>query len=198
MENIVYEGDSKISGEQKRKLVNWFLEHHPIARPRDVYGWLREGEYGKPVSIHNFSLDRLTQDIRLARIEGIRDQPVWEPLGLAMLLVRINLVPYSDSGCPLKRLLMLEEKVQNIRPNPMRFKSDWSFFKAGLSENHPLTENDLIEFENSIPFHLVPEMEYGEKFLAAYGLGYRIVLRHQFFHFFPEYGMEEEALISSH
>jgi len=187
------EGDT----EKKNLIAEWFFETYSAIQAVDVYTWLWEGEYGCFNRMTDLSLDCLTEDIRLARMHMQRHREnlrVWEPLGLALTLVKINLMPYADSGCPLKRLIMLEERARDLRPNHMRFKHDWALMKTHLIPGMTITLETINDFENSIPFHLVPEMGHSESFVNEYGLGYRIVPRTLFFDYFPEYEFEAVEL----
>ncbi len=189
-----YQQDDEDLNELKNKMAEWFLENYSDLKARDMYRWLWEGEFGAAHHGRNLSLDRLTEDIRLARIKNRRGLMVWEPLGLANVLVKVNLVPYSDSGCPLKRLIMLEERARDVRPNPLRFKHDWNLLKTQLTPDMPVKIEHIHEFENSIPFHLTPEVQYTDEFIDKYGLGYRVVPRTLFFDYFPEYSFESKEL----
>ena len=183
------------SREKKNMVSEWFLRNYEEIEARDIYRWLWEGEYGGRDILNELTLDRLTDDIRAARIQGRRPKMVWEPLGLALTLVKVNLVPYADSGCPLKKLLQLEERGRDVRPNPMRMKQDWALMKAQLSPGMAVSLESINNFENSIAFHLIPEVDFSDKFLKIYGHGYRIVPRIPFFTYFPEYKLEEEEKI---
>ena len=176
----------------KNRIAEWFFTTYSSLQSCDIYRWLWEGEYGRYNKMLDMSLDKLTEDIRLARIHPRQVKKVWEPLGLAMVLVKINLVSYSESGCPLKRLIMLEERARDIRPNPLRFKRDWSLIKTQLLPDMKIKSENLNDFENSIPFHIVPEVAYSTEFVHEYGQGYRIVPRSLFFDYFPEYEFEAE------
>lgn len=193
---LYFSGDEDdSSNEIKSRISEWFLEQYPKIEACDIYRWIWEGEYGGKMGSTELTLDYLTNNIREARIHGRRPAAVWEPMGLAMLLVKINLVTYADQGCPLLRLLMLEERSREIRPNPMRFKHDWSLMKSQLAPGMAVSVEKLIAFENAIPFHTVPEVKYSETFLKEYGSGYRIVPRNLFFNYFPEYRIEEKEEI---
>ena len=194
MLSTFYEGED-YDNQAKSKMADWFLDSYKKIQAGDLYRWVWEGEFGLYNKAVDLSLDRLTEDIRLARIKHGRTQKsVWEPLGLAFSLIKINLVPYADSGCPLKRLLMLEERARDVRPNPLRFKHDWHLMKTQITPGLSVSLDSISEFENSIPFHVTPEVSYSEGFLEEYGLGYRIVPRALFFNYFPEYEFEAKEM----
>lgn len=165
-----------------------FLDHYKKVRPADVYRWLWEGEYGPGSNSPESSLDRLTYDLRLARMkQGAREQKIWEPMGLAMKVLKINLVPYADSGCPLKRLLDLSVRATEMRANTLRFKRDWNFMKTQIIPGMEISVDQMNSFENTIAFHMTPEVPWSELFLKQYGTGYRLAPRRLFFRHFPEY-----------
>lgn len=186
------DGDSDLSTDRKTRMAEWFLAEFPRAEARDLYRWVWEGEFGRRQEQLDFSLDLLTEDIRRARIHPYKPGRVWEPSGLAGALVKVNLVAYADGGYPLKRLLMMEERVADQRPNPMRFKHDWAFMKSQLVPGMSVTQEQIAELENNIPIHLSPDVLSSEAFLSAYGLGYRIVPRLLLFGQYEEFLMQEE------
>ncbi|MBX7057388.1 MAG: hypothetical protein K1X75_04935 [Leptospirales bacterium] len=179
-----------VSFEERMFISEQFLDRYAFAEPRDIYRWVREGEYGIGGHVIDLSLENLHQDLRKARIHKTRiTLPVTENLGLANRFVKVNLAPYSDIGCPLKRLLMLEERVPDMRPDPLRFKRDWAFMKTQLSPGMSVTVDMMNRFENEIPFHMIPEIEYSKAWMENYGTGYRIVPRAAFFQYFPEHSI---------
>ena len=177
--------------QKKGRIIEWYMEHYNLTNLQDIYRWLWEGEYGS--GNRDFSLDKLIDDIHLARINSIKKDRIWEPAGLALTLIKINLVPYVNFGCPLKRLLSLEERVLNIHPNPLRFKEDWALIKTKYSKSKKLSTEDFNDYENSIPFHTVPIVQFSAEYINKFGLSYRILPRNLFFEYFPEYEIEEET-----
>ena len=186
------DGDSDLSQDRKTRIAEWFLAEYSEVEARDLYRWVWEGEFGRRQEQLDLSLDRLTEDIRRARIHPFKPPRVWEPSGLAGMLVRINLVAYADGGYPLKRLLTMEERVFDQRPNPMRFKHDWAFMKSQLVPDMKVTQEHITEFENNIPIHLSPEVLPSEAFVKEYGTGYRIVPRVLLFGQYEEFQMQED------
>lgn len=186
---FVYQDDDDLyRASRKATLAETFLDSHPILEACDIYRWLWEGEFGPGSRPPPATMERLTLDIRAARMHPLAPQlPVWQELGLAQTLIQVNLVPYSDTGCPFKRLLMLMERVRDIKPDAMRFKQDWAFMKTEIVPGMGITIDSVSQFEADIPFHLVPEVEYSSVFRETYGAGYRIVPRGLFFQYFPEY-----------
>lgn len=184
--------DEDVSQERKTRIAEWFLAEYPEAEARDMYRWVWEGEFGERREGHDASLDQLTEDIRRARIHPFKPPRVWEPIGLAGNLVRVNLVAYADRGYPLKRLLIMEERLSDLRPNPMRFKHDWAFMKSQIVPGMKITAEQLNEFENNIPLHISPDVPHGDTFIQIYGLGYRIVPRILLFTQYEEFRMQEE------
>ncbi len=174
--------------ELKSRVAEDFLDKYRQAKAGDIYRWLWEGEFGAGNTIKALTLDRLTSDIRLARMHPSANvQKIWEDLGLAFTRLKINLVPYSDSGCPLKRLLMLAERGKEMRSDTLRFKQDWSFMKTQIVPGMAISVDEMTGFENSIPFHVTPEVPFSKDFDRFYGTGYEIVPRNLFFQYFPEY-----------
>ncbi len=179
---------AEISYEEKVFIAERFLDAYSKAEARDVYRWLWEGEFGPGASSPELTLEGVAQHLRRARIHRRRTGlPVCENAGLANLFVKVNLAPYADAGCPLKRLLILEERVKDVRPDPLRFKRDWAFMKTQLIPGMSLTLEKMNQFEHEIPFHMAPEMEYSEVWKNEYGQGYRLAPRQTFFQYFPEY-----------
>jgi len=184
--------------ETKSRIVRQYFDAHNSLRPADMYRWLWEGEFGPGKAGQSNNVDSLNQDIRLARIHTATSakKHVFEEAGTAQKFLMINLVPYSDSGCPLMRLLAMADRCRDIRPNPLRFKQDWEFIKTEISAEMRITLDEIRGFENSIPFHQVPEVNYTENYLQEFGHGYILVPRDLFFSYFPEYdpGLSSEAL----
>ncbi len=180
----------EIPFEERMFIAEQFLDCYSLAEPCDIYRWVWEGEFGLGRHSLDLDLENLHQDLRLARIHKTRiSLPVTENLGLANRFVKVNLAPYADSGCPLKRLLMLEERVPDMRPDPLRFKRDWAFMKTQLAHGMSVTVEMMNEFENEIPFHMAPEVDFSAAWKSNYGTGYRIVPRGAFFQYFPEYSI---------
>ncbi|MBI3396147.1 MAG: hypothetical protein HY042_09960 [Spirochaetia bacterium] len=183
-----YNDDELYQQEAKAIMAERFLDSHLVLEPRDIYRWLWEGEFGPGTRSKANSMDLLTQDVRIARMHpNAGTLPVWDNLGLAGTLIKVNLVPYADNGCPFKRLLMLAERVRDIKPDAMRFKQDWAFMKTEIIPGMAITLDAMAHFENDVAFHLVPEVDFSEIYKETYGLGYRIVPRELFFQYFPEY-----------
>lgn len=180
------EGDRESRLDLKTRTAEWFLKTYREAKASDIYQWLHEGEFGYR-SQPDSSLDRLTEDIRLARYAPPVYEGIWEPLGLSDRLIKVNVAFYSDAGCPLPRLIQLNERVQEIRPNSLRFKANWNFMKTEIVPGMNVTLDQIHQFENEIPFHMTPAVNYSSEFLASYGRVYRIVPRRLFFQYFPEY-----------
>ncbi len=187
-----YSEDGDLSQDRKTRVAEWFLAEYAECEARDLYRWVWEGEFGRRQEQTDHSLDVLTEDIRRARIHPFKPPRVWEPMGLSGILVKVNLVAYADGGYPLKRLLSMEERVQEQRPNPMRFKHDWAFLKAQLVPGMKVTQEQVAEFENNIPIHLSPDILYSDEFLKQYGLGYRIVPRLLLFNQYEEFQLQDE------
>ena len=184
-------GKGELTPEEKVFVAEEFLDTYDPGDPRDIYRWLWEGEFGPGSHIREHSLEQLAQDIRRARIHRNRDrQAVCESLGLANVFVKVNLVPFADTGCPLKRLVMIEERIKDVRPDPRRFKKDWAFMKTELVPGMRVTTERMNAFEQEIPFHMAPEVEFSNEWYDTYGLGYRVVPRNVFFQYFPEYELE--------
>jgi len=173
--------------ETKARVAEEFLDRYREVRACDIYHWLWEGEFGKGPEAPELTLDELTDKIRLARTQRLSSKKIWEHLGLAFLHIKINLVPYADSGCPLKRLMMLSDRSREIKSDTLRFKQDWAFMKTQIVPGMAITPDEMAGFENSIPFHILPEVPYSREFLRFYGDGYVIVPRELFFQYFPEY-----------
>ena len=188
---------ASISYEEKVFIAEQFLDTYEIEHARDMYRWLWEGEFGPGSQATDPNLESLAQDIRHARMHARRSRREFphlcEDIGLARKFLKINLVPYADSGCPLQRLIALMERMKDARPDPLRFKKDWAFTKTQIYPGLPITIDKLNHFENEIAFHMSPEIEYSEEFLEKYGNGYRIVPRNLFFQYFPEYAPENSG-----
>lgn len=165
-----------------------FLDHYSRIHAQDIYRWLWEGEFGAGSAAPDLDLNRLVYDLRLARIRtGSQEEPIWEPMGLSMKILKINLVPYADSGCPLMRLIEMNRKSREVRPNTLRFKRDWSFMKTQIIPGMSVSVDEMVQFENTIAFHMTPEASWSDDFMDHYGMGYRLVPQSIFFKHFPEY-----------
>jgi hypothetical protein len=165
-----------------------FFFTYPTATPADLYRWLWEGEFGPGAQAPELSLDRMMDDIRLARIRsGGKRFPIYESLGLNETLLKINIVPYTDAACPLLRLLMLAERTHGMKTDTLRFKKNWQFMKTQIVPGMKISVDDMNSFENSIAFHMTPELPYTQEFLKIFGEGYRIVPASLFFSYFPEF-----------
>ncbi len=176
------------SMELKVQITDQFFESYPDVSAQDIYRWIWEGEFGITAANDDMTLDRLSTDLRKARTMQIsRYQPLWEAMGLSMRIVKINLVPYTDSGCPLNRLLELARKSREMRPNTLRFKRDWYFVKTQIVPGMSVTVEEMNQFENTIPFHMTPDLPFTDHFTETYGAGYRLAPRELFFKYFPEY-----------
>lgn len=182
--------------EKKTVLAERFLDFYPEATARDMYRWLWEGEFGYGPKGPPEGLDALMDDIRIARIHQARSTEVWEEIGLSEHFIKINLVPYADTGCPLLRLLQLTERVKDIKNDTLRFKQAWAFMKTQVSPGMSITLESIHNFENEIPFHMAPDISYTEIFQKVFGMKYRIVPREQFFLAFPEFEEISEEYIS--
>lgn len=182
-----------VKDDNRLYIAEVFFERYNIENPVDIYRWLWEGEFGPGSKLPELTLDVLTDDIRKSRIQmGSRKQPVWEPLGLNDKLLKINLVPYADSNCPLNTLIQFSERIKDIKANTLRFKKNWYFMKTQIVPGHALTVERMNDFENSIAFHMTPEMQYSEQFLEQYGNHYRVVPASLFFSHFPEFNPEDQ------
>lgn len=177
------------AGQEFRvQIAERFLERYVHIRPEDIYRWLWEGEYGPGMNSPDLTIDRLNTDLRYARtISGSRKQEIWEPMGLAARILKINLVPYADSGGPFLRLLEMSNRAREIRPNTLRFKRDWYFMKTQVTRGMEVSLESMNDFENRIAFHMTPEVAFSETYIGHYGTGYRLVPRTLFFKHFPEY-----------
>jgi len=182
------EVSERFSIEQMTIIAEDFLDRHPIARARDLYRWLWEGEFGSGARFQAANLDELTQEIRKARMhKSAGSARMWEHLGLTQRLLHVNLIPYSDEGCPLKKILSLAERIRDFRPDQLRFKMQWGFLKTQIVPGMRLTVDELNLFENEIPFHMTPEIQHTEEYEKEYGSGYMIVPAGLFFEAYPEY-----------
>jgi hypothetical protein len=182
-----------LSYEIRTTMAEEFLRRHQVIFPRDVYRWLWEGEFGIGLRSDHHTLEELQQDLRKSRqIYGMRQFPVWENQGLGMKFLRINIARYADADRPLFTLLELSKRSKDIRPDTLRFKYDWAFMKTQAVAVGSLTMEGLNEFENTISFHMTPEVEYSDEYINEFGTGYRIVPRSLFFQKFPEFRPEEE------
>ena len=189
--------ERKLDYEEKVVIAEGFLERYNVTEARNVYRWLWEGEFGAGSRTPTASLEQLSQDIRVARMHARRadytPSGLCEEIGLAQRFIKVNLVPYADSGCPLKRLVLLADRGREARPDPLRFKSDWAFMKTQIVPGMELTIDRMNHFEEEIAFHMAPEVEYSEDHLKKFGVGYRLVPRSLFFAYFPEYAPETES-----
>lgn len=177
-----------IDYDHKTIVSERFLDKYTEIEASDLYRWLWEGEFGPGMYGTELTLDILADDIRAARIKlKSKKLNVWEDAGLSMKLIRVNIVAYADHGCPLKRLIHLHERTRDIRPDILHFKQDWAFVKTQVSSGMTLTTESVREFENGIPFHMAPEVDYSPKYKENYGLVYKLVPRVLFFTYFPEY-----------
>lgn len=180
--------DDVINYGKKEIVAEDFLRRYTEIKAADVYRWLWEGEFGPGQDLPPLNIDRLSDDLRLARmLPNAGQQKVCENLGLAGNMLKVNLVPYVDHGCPFKRLVLLAERVREVEPDLLRFKRDWAFMKTWIIRSAQMSLGELNGFESRIAFHLVPEVSYSEKFVQAYGNGWRIVPRTLFLKYFPEY-----------
>lgn len=180
-EDVINYGHKEVVAED-------FFRRYTEIHAADVYRWLWEGEFGPGATGPQLTLDRLTDDLRLARMFPHKErQKICENLGLAGSMLKVNIVPYVDSGCPFKRLLVMAERVRDVPADPLRFKRDWAFMKAWILRSSVLRLEEINNFENRIAFHLTPEVGYSERFLQNYSVGYRVVPKNLFFHHFPEY-----------
>ena len=187
-----YMNQQWVGPEYRAMLAEQFLDYYTDLKAQDIYRWLWEGEFGPGGNILDLSLDRLNTDLRKARADiNVYEQKLWEPSGLSMKILKINIVRYADSGCPLLRLLELAARTRDSVPNTLRFKHNWNFMKTQLISGMNVTPEDMNVFENSIAFHMTPEINYSDLFIENYGLGYRLVPRQVFFKYFPEYEPEE-------
>lgn len=192
-----YFNQEQASHEYRVAVAEEFLDRYTRIRPQDVYRWLWEGEFGPGINSPDLTLDRLTEDLRNSRMRPRSSvEDIWEPMGLSMRILKINLVPYADAGCPMLRLLEMAEHAREVRPNTMRFKKDWYFVKTQITPDLSITIEQMTAFENTIAFHMTPEVTYSPDYLEAYGLGYRLAPRQFFFKFFPEYEPEDEQDIT--
>ncbi len=193
----IYYSQEWFSHEYRVALAEDFLDHYREIMPQDIYRWLWEGEFGPGLQAPTNSLDQLTYDLRLARMmEGAREQRLWESMGLGMHILKINLVPYVDHGCPLMRLLELSRKTLEMKANTLRFKKDWHFMKTQIVPGMEITVDQMNGFENTIAFHMTPEVSWSDHYMKKYGVGYRLVPRNQFFQFFPEFEPLENEYVS--
>lgn len=182
----------RASIESMTRTAEQFLDNHPIARARDLYRWLWEGEFGPGTRHQPTRLDELTQMIRTARMHKSAGlQPMWEPLGLTCRFVHVNLIPYSDAGCPLKRILSLGERTRDYRADQLRFKMQWAFMKTQIIHGMRITVEEMVSFENDIAFHMTPEISFTDEYLTEYGSGYMVVPYDLFFETYPEYAEHE-------
>ena len=185
------ENDGRLTYEEKTGVAEAFLDYYDDILPGDLYRWLWEGEFGPGRTPPPLTLDQLAQDIRLSRIQGNGNLvDVWEPAGLSGKFVRVNLLPFVDRGCPLKRLIAMGDRTRDLKPDPLRMKQDWEFLKTQLVPGMLLTGDQMRAFELSIPFHITPEIAYSDKYEENFGLGFRIVPRILFLQNFPEYAPE--------
>lgn len=180
-----------LSLEEKTFIAESFLDKYNPKRAQDLYRWLWEGEFGPGSIMQQLSLDQLQQDIRQSRMHyrktNYHPGQICEDAGLTRRFLKINLMVYADSGCPLKRLIMLSERIKDARPDPLRFKKDWTFLKTQIISGMHLTLDLLNHFENEIAFHMSPETIWSDDWTGRYGSGYWLAPRLLFFHFFPEY-----------
>ncbi len=184
---------SRVSVESMTLTAELFLDRHPNARAQDIYRWLWEGEFGPGQREQPSRLDELTQMIRTARMhKSAGKQPMWEPLGLTRRFVHVNVIPYSDAGCPLKRLISLGERTRDFRADQLRFKMQWSFMKTQIVPGMRVTVEEMNAFENDIAFHMTPEIPFTEEYIKEHGSGYMVLPYDMFFETFPEYAIGED------
>ena len=193
--NYYKDRESESIGDLRLDILEKFFKTYSITNPADLYMWLWEGEFGySSYRHHEEVLDKLSEDIRKSRIEmGSVKLPVWEYLGLNNKLLKINIVAYAASNCPLLRLIFFSSRTRDIKSNSLRFKKNWQFIKTQISPGMTVTVEEMIEFENSIPFHMTPEVRYTDSFLKQYGTTYRIVPSTLFFSNFPEFNPEDQG-----
>lgn len=178
----------RTSVETMTRIAERFLDRHPIARARDIYRWLWEGEFGPGQRHQPSNLDELVHQIRRARMHKLAGkQLIWESLGLTSRMVHINLVPYVDDGCPLRRIINLSERIRDLRSDQLRFKMQWQFMKTQVVPGMRVTVEEMNAFENEIAFHMTPEVSYSDEYVAEYGDLYIVVPFRLFFETFPEY-----------
>lgn len=183
-----YLSDTWSEHEKRVAEADAFLDYYTEIRAQDVYRWLWEGEFGGGASAPELTLDRISFDLRIARTNPrVYEQKIWEPVGLSMRILKINIVPYADGGCPLLRLLELARRTGELRPNTLRFKRNWYFLKTQIVPGMHISVDDLNAYENTIAFHMTPEVSWSTEFMETYGTGYRLVPRSLFFRYFPEY-----------
>ena len=116
----------------------------------------------------------------------MKEEPC-EYLGLAEKFLRVNLLPYFEAKCPLKRLLKLHNSLKNYKANRFRFKQNWKFLKEICIEEKAMPSSSFDSFERNIDFYLMPEIYYTQTFLQKHPPSYYIVPQSPFFQFFPEY-----------
>ncbi|MCB1172441.1 MAG: hypothetical protein KDK39_02695 [Leptospiraceae bacterium] len=181
-----------LSLDEKTAIAEAFLDRYDVTEADDMYRWLWEGEFGPGQRQQVLNIEQLQQDIRQARMHyrktGYHPGLICEESGLTRRFLRINLMVYADSGCPLNRLILLAERLRDVRPDPLRFKKDWEFMKTQIVYDMTLKIQQLRQFENRIAFHMSPETAWSDVWLERYGEGYWLVPRSLFYQYFPEYG----------
>lgn len=175
--------------DQKNQLAEWFYSHYHSYTPDDIYGWLWAGEFGYPPNQYpGPSLQTLLNDIRMSRHHPCSLSTIWEPLGLELALIKINIKVYADTGCPIPILIEMSERIrEEINPNAMRFKSNWNLMKAQIFDTAAISLADVHSFEDRIPFNMTPYLPFSENYQIQFGRYYRIVPANFFFERFPEF-----------
>ena len=192
--NYYQNKEDHLKNDKRLFVLERFFQKYKILHPEDLYMWLWEGEFGYGDRENINTLDQLTDSIRKSRIEtGSKKLPVWDYLGLNNKLIKINIVSYADHNCPLLRLLFFSERTKDVKSDSLRFKKNWQFIKTQISPGMDITVEEMIAFENQIPFHMTPQMNYTDDFLSQFGSTYLIVPGSLFFSTYPEYDPENRG-----
>ncbi|MFN3605461.1 MAG: hypothetical protein ACK4UJ_12205 [Leptonema sp. (in: bacteria)] len=172
--------------DEKIKFANWFYENYDFFSVQDIYTWLWLGEFGYSELPKN-DLISLKEEIRLARINPPKIKKIWEPLGLSKKFVKINLDLYYEAGYPIKKILQFTIETQEIaKLDRMTFKNNWNLMKIQYDLTKQITLQDFHIFEEKVPFHMTPFLNFTEEFFKEFGFYFKIAPLESFFRSFPE------------
>ena len=189
----------------RHQQINNFFKDYKGFRVRDLYQWIWEGEFGNKKEVERLSLKNLNTYIEKIythekkmqkRNEGkeVKKLKMWENLGLSGVFLKVYTFTYIETGCPLKRLVEMQNFSLLHRPDIFRFKKNWLFAKQSSIERKIISSSVFEDFERFIGFEMLPALDYYKEFLEKHPHNYVIVPTQLFTKYFPEYKQKEMSL----